>query len=104
MSALIIGGADFVGSHLAEALLRERVEVTITDDLSIGSIDKIEHVKGPKTFYALCDRPHLAEHVDRADEIFHLAAAVGVRLIVESPVPTIETNIMGTELMLELAA
>jgi UDP-glucose 4-epimerase len=108
MRALITGGAGFVGSHLAEALLREGAEVVVIDDLSTGSIDNIEHLKGLKNFsYAidtLFNRPHLAEHVDRADVIFHLAAAVGVRLIVESPVRTIETNVKGTELVLELAA
>jgi len=108
MRALITGGAGFVGSHLAEALLRGGAEVAVTDDLSTGSIDNIEHLKGLKNFSytidTLLNRPHLAELVDRADVIFHLAAAVGVRLIVESPVRTIETNVKGTELVLELAA
>ncbi len=105
---LVTGGAGFVGSHLAEALLRGGAEVAVTDDLSTGSIDNIEHLKGLKNFSytidTLLNRPHLAELVDRADVIFHLAAAVGVRLIVESPVRTIETNVKGTELVLELAA
>lgn len=108
MRALITGGAGFVGSHLAEALLREGAEVAVIDDLSTGSIDNIEHLKGLKNFSyrieTLFNRPHLAELIDRADVIFHLAAAVGVRLIVESPVRTIETNVKGTELVLDLAA
>ena len=108
MRALITGGAGFVGSHLAEALLKEGAEVAVTDDLSTGSIDNIEHLKGLKNFSYTIDsifnRAYLAEHIDRADVIFHLAAAVGVRLIVESPVRTIETNVKGTELVLELAA
>jgi UDP-glucose 4-epimerase len=108
MKALITGGAGFVGSHLAEALLKEGAEVAVTDDLSTGSIANIEHLKGQRSFSytidTLLNRPHLAELIDRADVIFHLAAAVGVRLIVESPVRTIETNVKGTELVLELAA
>jgi len=108
MKALITGGAGFVGSHLAEALLKEGAEVAVTDDLSTGSMANIEHLKGQKNFSYTIDtvlnRPHLAELIDRADVIFHLAAAVGVRLIVESPVRTIETNVKGTELVLELAA
>src|SRR5438876_11207820 len=107
MRALITGGAGFVGSHLAEALLRERAEVAVIDDLSTGSIDNIEHLKGLKNFSytidTLLNRPYLAELIDRADVIFHLAAAVGVRLIVESPVRTIETNVKGTEVILGLA-
>jgi len=108
MRALITGGAGFVGSHLAEALLRDGVEVAVTDDLSTGSIHNIEQLKLLKNFSytidTLFNRQHLAELVDRADVIFHLAAAVGVRLIVESPVRTIETNVKGTELVLDLAA
>ncbi len=108
MRALITGGAGFVGSHLGEALLKRGAEVEIIDDLSTGSINNIEHLKGLKHFCygidTLLNRPYLAELIDRADVIFHLAAAVGVRLIVESPVRTIETNVRGTELVLELAA
>jgi UDP-glucose 4-epimerase len=108
MKALITGGAGFIGSHLAEALLAAGAEVTIIDDLSTGSIENIEHLKGREKFSytieSLGNRPHLAELVDRADIIFHLAAAVGVRLIIESPVHTIETNVNGTEQVLTLAA
>ena len=108
MRALITGGAGFIGSHLAEALLRAGAEVAVIDDLSTGSIENLEHLQGLNKFSytieTLLNRSHLAELVDRADVIFHLAAAVGVRLIIESPVRTIETNVKGTELVLELAA
>ena len=104
---LITGGAGFIGSHLAEALLAEGNRVLVIDDLSTGSIQNIVHLKGARGFEYVVDtimnRPVLAELVDRADFVFHLAAAVGVRLIVESPVRTIETNVRGTEIVLELA-
>jgi UDP-glucose 4-epimerase len=107
MKALITGGAGFVGSHLAEALLEQGHEVSILDDLSTGAIDNIEHLKQHEAFRYTIDsvlnEPVLAELIDRADVVFHLAAAVGVRLIVESPVNTIETNVHGTETVLKLA-
>jgi UDP-glucose 4-epimerase len=107
MRCLITGGAGFIGSHLAAALLEEMCVVTVLDDLSTGSIDNIQHLRGKPNFHLVVDtmmnRPLLAELVDQADVIFHLAAAVGVRLIIESPVRTIETNIRPTELLLELA-
>lgn len=106
--ALITGGAGFIGSHLSEALLERDWRVHVIDDLSTGSIDNIAHLKGRSGFTYVIDtvmnRPLCAELVDRADIVFHLAAAVGVRLIVERPVHTIETNIKATELVLELAA
>jgi Nucleoside-diphosphate-sugar epimerases len=106
--ALITGGAGFIGSHLTEALLERGWRVEVIDDLSTGSIRNIEHLKGHPGFSYVLDtvmnRPLMAELVDRADVIFHLAAAVGVRLIVEAPVHTIETNIKATEVVLELAA
>ena len=108
MRALITGGAGFIGSYLAEALLYKGWKVSIIDDLSTGSIKNIEHLKpNPNLDYTIdtiMNIPLMAELVDRADCIFHLAATVGVRLIVESPVRTIETNIKGTEIILELAA
>jgi UDP-glucose 4-epimerase len=108
MNYLITGGAGFIGSHLAEALLKNGKDVAIIDDLSTGSIRNIEHLKADRRFQYVLDtmmnRTVMTEMVDRADVIFHLAAAVGVRLIVESPVRTIETNIKGTELVLELAS
>jgi len=106
--ALITGGAGFIGSHLAEALLERGWTVEVVDDLSTGSIENISHLKGhPHFAYTLdtvMNRSLMLELVDRADVIFHLAAAVGVRLIVEKPAHTIETNIKATELILELAA
>ena len=108
MKYLLTGGAGFIGSHLAEALLQSGDEACIIDDLSTGGIENIQHLKGRKGFTYVLDtvlnKPVMAELVDEADIILHLAAAVGVRLIVESPVRTIETNIKGTETVLELAA
>jgi nucleoside-diphosphate-sugar epimerase len=107
MKALITGGAGFVGSHLAEALVARGDEVYVLDNLSTGSIENIEHLKtNPRFHYmveSIMNEPMTAELVDRVDVVFHLAAAVGVRLIVESPVNTIETNVHGTEMMLKLA-
>jgi UDP-glucose 4-epimerase len=107
MKALITGGAGFVGSHLAEALLARGDEVYVIDNLSTGSIENIEHLKGERRFHyaieSIMNEPVTAELVDRVDVVFHLAAAVGVRLIVESPVNTIETNVHGTELVLKTA-
>lgn len=105
--ALITGGSGFLGSHLAEALLKEGHEVRILDDLSTGNISNIHNLKQYGHFQywidSLANRQLLAELVDESDMIFHLAAAVGVRLIVESPVRTIETNVNGTELVLKAA-
>ncbi len=107
MRYLLTGGAGFVGSHLAEYLLDGGHEVFVIDDLSTGSIRNIEHLKPNPRFHYWIDTinnvPLTAELVDQVDIIYHLAAAVGVRLIVESPVRTIETNIRGTEIILELA-
>ena len=107
MKVLITGGAGFVGSHLAEALLARGDTVYVLDNLSTGSIDNIEHLKSDRRFHYVVDsmmnEPVVAELIDRADVVFHLAAAVGVRLIVESPVNTIETNVHGTEMVLKLA-
>lgn len=107
-TVLITGGAGFIGSHLAETLLADGHTVYVVDDLSTGSIRNIdgcrEHPKFHYKIGSIMNTPLMAELVDRADEIYHLAAAVGVRLIVEKPVHTIETNIRGTEIVLELAA
>ena len=107
MRLLITGGAGFIGSHLAEAYLERGDEVSIIDDLSTGSIENIQHLKKhPRfdyTIESVRNAPVLAELVDRADVVIHLAAAVGVQLIVESPVRTIETNVRGTEVVLEVA-
>ena len=108
MRALITGGAGFVGSHLAEALLDAGDRVFVLDDLSTGSIKNIDHLKSHSQFEYLIDtvtnRPVLAELVDRCDVVFHLAAAVGVKLIIAEPVRTIETNVHGTEVVLKQAA
>ena len=107
MKILITGGAGFIGSHLVDALINRGDEVFIIDDLSTGSVENIEHHQSDPRFHYFFDtilnRFLLAELIDRADIIFHLAAAVGVQLIVESPVRTIETNVKGTETVLELA-
>ena len=108
MRILITGGAGFIGSHLADHVLAQDDEVWAVDNLSTGSIENIEHLKRQPHFHYqvedIMNAPAIAELVDRCDVIFHLAAAVGVRLIVESPVRTIETNIRGTEIILEMAA
>ncbi len=108
MTVFITGGAGFIGSHLAEALLKRDDEVYIVDDLSTGSVHNIENLQGHPRFHYFFDtimnRFLMAELIDRADVVVHLAAAVGVMLIVESPVRTIETNVKGTEMVLELAA
>ena len=107
MRVLITGGAGFVGSHLSEALLERGDEVFVLDNLSTGSIDNIAHLKSHPRFHYTIDavenEPLLAELIDRCDVVVHLAAAVGVKLIVEQPVHTIETNVHGTEVVLKHA-
>jgi UDP-glucose 4-epimerase len=108
VNALITGGVGFVGSHLAESLLKRDQRVTLLDDLSTGSVENVRHLRQDTRvrciFESMMSRSLLSELVDEADVIYHLAAAVGVRRIIESPVRTIETNIKGTELVLECAA
>ncbi|HWN84239.1 MAG TPA: NAD-dependent epimerase/dehydratase family protein [Vicinamibacterales bacterium] len=107
MKALLTGGAGFVGSHLAERLLELGHEVAVLDNLSTGSMENIAHLKGRARFSYVIDtvtnEPLLAEMIDQSDVVFHLAAAVGVKLIVEQPVHTIETNVHGTEVVLKHA-
>ena len=107
MRVLITGGSGFIGSHLADLYLSRGDEVSIIDDLSTGSIDNIAHLKSHPRFHYTIDTvqnvPLVAELVDACDIIIHLAAAVGVKLIVESPVRTIETNVRGTEILLSVA-
>jgi UDP-glucose 4-epimerase len=107
MRVLITGGAGFVGSHLSDGLLARGDEVFVLDNLSTGSINNIAHLKGHPRFHYTIDtvtnEPLLAELVDQCDAIVHLAAAVGVKLIVEAPVHTIETNVHGTEVVLKHA-
>ena len=108
MKVFITGGAGFIGSHLSERLLAEGSEVLILDDLSTGSISNIEHLIGKPGFNyrigTVMDAPLVAEMVDRCDFTIHLAAAVGVKLIVERPVYTIENNVHGTEVVLNAVA
>jgi UDP-glucose 4-epimerase len=104
---LITGGAGFIGSHLAERLLSRGDRVVLLDNLSTGSVENIRHLKSSDRLQYHLDnienRQLLAELVDDADVVVHLAAAVGVKLIVESPVRTIETNVNGTQMILEAA-
>jgi UDP-glucose 4-epimerase len=108
MRALITGGAGFIGSHLCDELLARGHSVHVLDDLSTGAIDNIRHLKGYESFDYTIDNAHdrrvVAELVDDSDIVFHLAAAVGVDLIVESPVRTIETNVHCTEVVLAAAS
>ena len=107
MRFLITGGAGFIGSHLAERLLGRGDRVVLLDNLSTGSMDNIRHLKSRDRMQYHLDnienRQLVAELVDDADAVIHLAAAVGVKLIVESPVRTIETNVNGTQMILEAA-
>jgi UDP-glucose 4-epimerase len=107
LRVLITGGAGFIGSHLADAYLQRGDEVFVIDDLSTGTIENIQHLKDHPKFHYTIDSVHnqpvTAELVDQCEIVFHLAAAVGVKLIVESPVRTIETNVRGTEVVLALA-
>jgi UDP-glucose 4-epimerase len=107
VKVLITGGAGFIGSHLSEAMLDQGHQVLIMDNLSTGSFDNIAHLKGRDGFEYFIDtvenEPLLAELIDRSDVVFHFAAAVGVKLIVEQPVRTIETNVHGTEIVLKHA-
>src|SRR3954467_12120494 len=107
MRCLIEVGAGFIGSHLCDELLAGGHQVHVLDDLSTGSIDNIRHLKGRPDFEYTIDSAAnerlVAELVDEADVVYHLAAAVGVALIVESPVRTIETNVHCTEIVLTQA-
>jgi UDP-glucose 4-epimerase len=108
MRILITGGAGFIGSHLSDELLARGDTVHVLDQLTTGSIDNIRHLKGRPgfeyTIESAANAPIVAELVDEADVVYHLAAAVGVDLIVESPVRTIETNVHCTEVVLAQAS
>jgi UDP-glucose 4-epimerase len=108
MRALITGGAGFIGSYLAEALVRRGHRVCVLDDLSTGRIENITHLVGQPGFsYAIdtvTNESLLGELIDQSDVVFHLAAAVGVKLVVEAPIHTIETNVHGTETVLRQAS
>jgi UDP-glucose 4-epimerase len=103
--ALVTGGAGFIGSHLCELLLAEGWEVYVLDDLSTGSLANVEQLRGHPDFHLVVDSvlsPAVVnELVYKCDVVYHLAAAVGVRLIVEQPVKTLVTNLQGTEIVLE---
>ena len=107
MNAMVIGGAGFIGSHLAEAILRDGGRVLAVDDLSTGSMDNIAELRGHPNFQfaraSIMDRVVTERMASEADVVVHLAAAVGVKLIVERPVQTIETNVLGTEEILRAA-
>jgi nucleoside-diphosphate-sugar epimerase len=106
--ALITGGAGFIGSHLAELLLDEGWEVWSLDDLSTGSLANVEHLRERSEFHLVVDtvlsRTVVNELVNKVDVVYHLAAAVGPRLIVERPVHTIVTNLEGSEIVLDHCA
>ncbi len=108
MRVLITGGAGFIGSHLSDAYIQRGDEVFVLDDLSTGRMENILHLKPHPRFHYTIDSVHhrsvVAELVDQCDVVFHLAAAVGVKLIVESPVRTIENNVHGTEVVLRQAS
>ncbi len=107
MRALVTGGAGFIGSHLTERLLKDGNDVVVVDNLSTGSLKNIEDFKDKPTFEFVEGDIRNAELIDalveRSETVFHLAAAVGVKLIAERPVHTIETNISGTEVVLDAA-
>ena len=107
-SVLVTGGCGFIGSHLAEALIDRGHRVAVIDDLSTGSLDNVEHLAGKPAFShtigTIVDGPLLERLAADCDVIFHLAAAVGVELIIRDPVHVIETNILGTAAVLKAAA
>src|SRR5437879_12580301 len=104
-SALITGGAGFIGSHLAELLIGQGIEVFVLDDLSTGSECNVAHLRERRDFHLIVDSvlksSVVNELVHRCDVVYHLAAAVGVRLIVEEPLHTLVTTIQGTENVLD---
>jgi UDP-glucose 4-epimerase len=106
--ALVTGGAGFIGSHLSELLLAEGWEVYCLDDMSTGSLRNIAHLRDRPDFHLVVDSvlsPSIVnELVHKCDVVYHLAAAVGVRLIVEQPVHTLVTNVQGTEIVLDYCA
>lgn len=108
MRYLITGGAGFIGSHLADYLIERGHHVHILDNLSTGRLENIQHLFHHERFEStvadILDYHTLEQHISRCDQVFHLAAAVGVRLIMEQPVETIITNVQGTENILKLAS
>jgi UDP-glucose 4-epimerase len=108
LSCLVTGGAGFIGSHLSEELIREGNNVCAVDDLSTGRLENIKHLLSNKRFSlvngSVLDRSLMKKLVDESDVIYHLAAAVGVKYIIENPLKAIQTNVHGTETVLELAS
>lgn len=104
---LITGGAGFIGSHLAEALLKNKNRVSIIDNLSTGSMDNINHLKDSKRFSyhidTIMNKRVMKRLIENCDVIYHMAAAVGVKFIIDNPLESIQTNVRGTEIVLELA-
>jgi len=107
MVALITGGAGFIGSHIAEELFKRGNRVLVIDDLSTGMRDNISHLEEDERFSfiqgTILDEPLMESLVDESDIIYHLAAAVGVQFIIRNPIKSIETNVLGTEIVLRLA-
>lgn len=107
MNALVTGGAGFIGSHLVEALLARGDKVWVIDDLSTGRFENIAHLEGTPGFEyvidTILDERVVADHTAKVDIVFHLAAAVGVAYIIDNPLKSLETNIKGTEIVLEQA-
>ncbi len=105
MRVLITGGCGFIGSHLCDLLLRKGHDVTVLDDLSTGCFDNVQHLDGNPNFHVIIDTVLNAQVVDRAvrecDAVYHLASAVGVKLIIDEPVKTIETIVGGTSTVLD---
>ena len=108
MRIVITGGAGFIGSHLAATLIEKGHHVTALDDLSTGRVENIAPLKDHARFRwvrgSVLDEDTVGPLIDRSDVVFHLAAAVGVRLVVDAPIRTIETNVQGTEIVLRRAA
>lgn len=108
MKALVTGGAGFIGSHLSETLLKKKWEVYVIDNLSTGSVKNIKHLEqGTKLFHFYIDsvtnEKIMKQLIKKVDIVFHLAAAVGVKYILDNPLDSIETNVRGTEIVLEMA-
>ena len=105
---LITGGAGFIGSHLAEKLLQKGEEVFVIDDLSTGSSENIKHLENNPKFHfikgSVLDKKLMSENIVKVDEIYHLAAAVGVKTVIEKPLNSLLNNLIGTEIVFEVAA
>lgn len=108
MKILITGGAGFVGSHLADKLIEQGHEITVIDDLSTGRYSNVEHLEGHERFRLIIDtvlnQPLMEELIRETDRVYHMASAVGVRLIMEQPVKTIETIFHGTDVILKFCS